>query len=148
MGLMWSLVPSADLVMVIGAGRIGRTDIEAYLAATIANGVRKFGKIIDLKLCELALGRDDLDGVARAMNAYAEDADVGPVALVANTPVNIDLLALLRQRIDPRPVRIFTDIESASEWIASFQGSQIENPIVRQLIQATLSRLYRERTNG
>jgi hypothetical protein len=120
MPLRWSIAHDPDFVLVRGAGRISRPEIEKYLDDTIAEGARGYPKLILLDRGVLALSPADLDGVAERMIRYGRGGAAGPLAMVVTDPLNLDMVVLLKQRIGARPFSIFVDIEEAERWLASF----------------------------
>jgi hypothetical protein len=120
MPLQCYVLPKDKLLMVEGSASVTRSDIESCLESPIAQRVKNFGKLIDLRQCVLDLDRQGLDAIARAIISYADGQDVGPVAMVAASVFNIDMMVLLKQRIGPRPFRIFVNDDLALAWLQSF----------------------------
>ncbi|WP_230553497.1 hypothetical protein [Reyranella aquatilis] len=100
-----------------GEGAIGREDIEGYLLATEIEGTKGHAKLVDIRGGDLVLDRDDLQSVARMLLEYGSDGEAGPVALVVQGTLNIDMAILLKQRVGPRPFRVFADALDARGWL-------------------------------
>lgn len=117
MPLGWTRSDEFGIVTVVGQGDVSRQDIEGYLAASEREGTRFCGKLVDASVGNLSLDRDDLISVARTLVDYSEEVDAGPVALVVQGALNIDMAVLLKQRVGARPFRIFTDALDARDWL-------------------------------
>ena len=123
MPLRLSIYPPPELCAVRGSGSVTRAEIEDYLAETIREGAKGYAKLIDLRAATLELDHDDLETVAQDLVQYGWGERAGPVAMVVATPLTLDMAVLLKQRVGDRPFRIFTDIASATDWLASYQQS-------------------------
>lgn len=117
MPLGWKLSDEFGILIVVGEGDVTRRDIEDYLAATVREGTRAHAKLVDVTACTLVLDRDDLESLARTLLKYGEGGGAGPVAMVVHGALNIDMAVLLKQRVGPRPFRIFTDPLEARGWL-------------------------------
>jgi hypothetical protein len=106
-------------VIVRGLGKVTRRDIAEYLAQTLRDGVKGYGKLILLGDSTMVLTPDELDDVARSLVEYARGETPGPVAFVAGNPLNLDMIVLLKQRVGARPFSIFVDAREAAQWIES-----------------------------
>ena len=126
MPLHWSLLPDPQLCIVTGRGTVTRADIEAYLAATVREGAKAYAKLVDLSGCTLALDHDDLESVARGLVQYGRLERPGPVAIVVDTALNLDMAVLMKQRVRGRPFRIFTTLGAARDWLESYVDSYRE----------------------
>ena len=120
MPLYCSVVNDTRLVIVRGVGRVTRSDIAEYLAETLCDGVKGYGKLILLGDSTMVLTPDELDDVARSLVEYARGETPGPVAFVCGNPLNLDMIVLLKQRVGARPFSIFVDAREAAQWIESF----------------------------
>src|SRR5262245_12522166 len=123
MPLSWSTLPDSRLCIVSGEGTVTRSDIDAYLAGTIARGVKAYAKLVDISACTLALDADDLETVARRLREYGRGDRPGPVAMVVGSALTLDMAVLLKQRVGDRPFRIFTGIGAARSWLTGYQES-------------------------
>jgi hypothetical protein len=123
MPLNWSNLPQSQLCIATGSGAVTRADIEAYLAGTVRQGAAGYAKLVDITACTLALSTDDLERLAQQLIRYGRDQNVGPVAMVVATPLNLDMVVLLKQRVGDRPFRIFTSQMAARSWLTSYGES-------------------------
>lgn len=123
MPLQWSNLPASQLCVVSGRGTVTRGDIEAYLAATIEQGVKAYAKLVDVTDCTMTLSPDDLERVAEALVSYGWGERAGPVAMIVHSALNLDMAVLLKQRVGDRPFRIFTDVGSARTWLSGYRQS-------------------------
>lgn len=119
----WSNLPASRLCVVSGRGTVTRGDIEAYLAATIEQGVKAYAKLVDVTDCTMTLTPDDLERVAGALVSYGWGERAGPVAMIVHSALNLDMAVLLKQRVGDRPFRIFTEVGAARTWLASYRQS-------------------------
>lgn len=117
MPLGWTRGDAFGILTVIGEGDITRQDIEKYLQATVQEGTKAQAKLVDITGGTLALDRDDLESVARMLLEYGSGGGAGPVAMVVQGALNIDMAVLLKQRVGQRPFRIFTDPLEARSWL-------------------------------
>jgi len=123
MSLNWSALPPSRLCIVTGADTVTRADIKAYLDSSIEEGIKSYGKLVDITACTLALDADDLETVADDLIRYGAGEPPGPVAMVVASALNLDMAVLLKQRAGDRPFRIFTSVGAARSWLASYQES-------------------------
>jgi len=121
--LSWSTLPDSQLCIVSGEGMVTRSDIDAYLAATIDEGAKGYAKLVDITACTLALDADDLESVADRLMDYGMGERPGPVAMVVGSALTLDMAVLLKQKAGDRPFRIFTSIGAARSWLKSYQES-------------------------
>lgn len=117
MPLSWTRGDEFGILTVVGEGDISRQDIENYLKATEQEGTKAHAKLVDITVGNLALDRDDLESVARTLLEYGSTGDAGPVAMVVQGALNIDMAVLLKQRVGARPFRVFTNPLDARGWL-------------------------------
>jgi hypothetical protein len=117
MPLGWTRGDEFGILTIIGEGDITRQDIENYLLATVREGTKAHAKLVDVTIGNLALDRDDLESVARTLLEYGLGGGAGPVAMVVQGALNIDMAVLLKQRVGQRPFRIFTNPLDARGWL-------------------------------
>jgi hypothetical protein len=120
MPLYCSMVNESRLVIVRGLGKVTRSDIAEYLAQTLREGVKAYGKLILMGDSTMVLTSEELDEVADSLVAYARGQKPGPVAFVAGNPINLDMIVLLKQRVGGRPFSIFIDAREAAQWLEGF----------------------------
>lgn len=113
-------VNGPEVVEVRGVGKVTRSDIEQYLAETIAEGLKGHAKLILLGVSTLSLSPADLDAVAERLVDYGRGERPGPVAIVAGNALNLDMAVLLKQRVGNRPFSIFVDAREAVRWLGDF----------------------------
>jgi hypothetical protein len=126
MPVHWSLLPDSQLCFVTGRGKVTRADIEAYVAGTIREGAKGYAKLVDMTACTLALDHDDLESVAHGLVQYGRGERPGPVAIIVDTALNLDMAVLVKQRVGDRPFRIFTGLAAARSWLDSYRDSYSE----------------------
>ena len=141
MPLSWSTLPGSQLCIVSGEGMVTRSDIDAYLAATIDEGAKGYAKLVDITACTLALDADDLESVADRLMDYGMGERPGPVAMVVGSALTLDMAVLLKQKAGDRPFRIFTSVGAARSWLKSYQESY--DPQVLSTGISTRSRFLR-----
>ncbi len=123
MPLNWSTLSASQLCIVTGEATVTRADIDAYLTRTIRDGTDGYAKLVDITACALALDVDDLEAVADRLVRYGRNGPPGPVAMVVDSALNLDMAVLLKQRVGDRPFRIFTSVGAARRWLATYQES-------------------------
>ena len=121
MSLSLSIQRNAQLCVATGQGAVTRKDIETYLARSVQEGAKGFAKLVDLTRCILALDGDDIEILADGLMLYGQGDQPGPVALVVDTALNLDMAVLLKQRVGARPFRIFTTAAAARFWLTSYR---------------------------
>lgn len=129
MPLDWTRGDAFGILTVVGQGDITRLDIENYLQATVREGTKAHAKLVDITVGNLALDRDDLESVARTLLDYGLGGGAGPVAMVVQGALNIDMAVLLKQRVGARPFRIFTDPREARGWLMAPVRPVAVNPL-------------------
>ena len=65
---------------------------------------------------------DDARCVSR-LTIQVQTDRTGPVAMIVSNALNLDMAVLMKQRVGDRPFRIFTDIDAARAWLASYHES-------------------------
>jgi hypothetical protein len=113
------------LVIVRGLGKVTRSDIAEYLAQTLRDRVKGYGKLILMGDSTMVQTSEELDDVANSLVAYARGEVPGPVAFVAGNPMNLDMIVLLKQRVGGRPFSIFIDAREAAQWLESFSQPNV-----------------------
>jgi hypothetical protein len=126
MPVHWSLLPGSQLCVVTGRGMVTCADIEAYVAGTIREGAKGYAKLVDMTGCTLVLDHDDLESVAHNLVQYGWGERPGPVAIIVDTALNLDMAVLVKQRVGDRPFRIFTGLAAARSWLESYLDSSRE----------------------
>jgi hypothetical protein len=117
MPLGWTRSDQFGILTVVGEGDITRQDVEAYLQATEREGTKGHAKLVDLTAANLVLDRADLEAVADTLLRYGSDGEAGPVAMVVQGVLNIDMAVMLKQRVGSRPFRVFADALQARGWL-------------------------------
>ena len=135
MPLRWVRSDEFGILTVVGQGDIGRQDIEDYLGATVREATKTDAKLVDLTVGHLTLDRDDLQSVAEMLVQYGADGAAGPVAMVVQGALNIDMAVLLKQRVGARPFRVFTNTLDARGWLMTFRVSSAEAGAVWPMAQ-------------
>lgn len=135
MPLRWVRSDEFGILTVVGQGDIGRQDIEDYLGATVRQATKTDAKLVDLTVGHLTLDRDDLQSVAEMLVQYGADGAAGPVAMVVQGALNIDMAVLLKQRVGARPSRVFTNTLDARGWLMTFRVSSAEAGAVWPMAQ-------------
>lgn len=135
MPLRWMRSDEFGILTVVGQGNINRHDIEGYLGATVREGTKTHAKLVDLTVGNLTLDRDDLQSVAEMLVEYGADGAAGPVAMVVQGALNIDMAVLLKQRVGARPSRVFTNTLDARGWLMTFRVSSAEAGAVWPMAQ-------------
>jgi hypothetical protein len=128
MPLRWMRSDEFGILTVVGQGDVNRSDIEDYLNATVREGTKSHAKLVDLIVGNLTLDRDDLQSVADTLVAYGAGGDAGPVAMVVQGALNIDMAVLLKQRVGARPFRVFTSPLEARSWLMTFRAAPAAEP--------------------
>jgi hypothetical protein len=123
MPLSWFSRPRSQLCIATGNGAVTRADIESYLAGTERQGATGYEKLVDITACTLTLSTDDLEQLSQRLIRYGRDHQAGPVAMIVATPLNLDMVVLLKQRVGDRPFRIFTSALAARSWLAGYGES-------------------------
>jgi hypothetical protein len=117
MPIHWTINHSDRLVVAICQDEVTRMDIEDYLDKVVVADALPYAKIFDTTDGALVLSDEDMMTLGARIRAYAGISHIGPLALVAASPENVDRARLFVTLADAnRPVRIFSKLSAASRW--------------------------------
>ena len=119
MPLSWDIIHDEQLVTLRTEGGLSFADLTAYLEAVSAGGGTSYRKLCDAREGYCDMTERELTSYHGAVAVYATLEPLGPQAVVlteASARAFEPVLRMLFIRRD-RDLRIFTDIETAREWL-------------------------------
>lgn len=121
MPLSWKIIHDEQLVALKTDGALRFDDVTAYLEAVSAEGAIGYRKLCDARDGYSDMTERELTSYLGAVAGYASVTPPGPQALVlteASARAHEPMLRMLFLNRD-RDLRMFTDIETAREWLCS-----------------------------
>ena len=118
MPIHWTISKPTKLVVAVCKDTVTRRDIEGYLDAVVVADLLSYRKIFDLTQAQVDLPDDDMMALGARIRAYATTGSLGPLAIVASTPESYERAHLFAALADARrPIRIFTELHIARQWL-------------------------------
>jgi hypothetical protein len=118
MPIQWTISHPHRLVVAVCKDAVSRTDIEDYLDNVVVTDTLPYRKIFDMTHAELVLDDDDMMALGARIRAYADLANLGPLALVASSPESYERARLFAVLADARrPLKIFSELHKARQWL-------------------------------
>lgn len=94
------------------------TDVQPYIDAVAREGAHGYRKIFDVTHAPDALGRDNLQEIARQVRALGETYRIGPLAIVAASDKSYDQARYYAAEASvDRPLTIFRELHLARQWL-------------------------------
>jgi hypothetical protein len=118
MPLHWTISHPSKLVLAVAKGIVQPPEVHHYFEAITAGGARPYRKMFNLTHMESVFDADTLRGFASAVRANAANNPVGPIALVARSPIGQQQAEIFAKAatID-RPLKIFVEEHEARRWL-------------------------------
>ncbi len=99
------------------------TDVQPYIDAVAREGAHGYRKIFDVTHAPEALGRDNLQKIARQVRALGETYRIGPLAIVAASDESYELARYYADQASvDRPLKIFRELHVARQWLDGSAG--------------------------
>ena len=107
------------MVTASGQGQIVLGEVQQALMAVMKENAIAYAKLIDLSFAPLTPRHAGIRAMADRMNEFNRGKTVGPLAIVLTSELAKEMLELFDSLVDAdRPLRIFTEAESARAWLA------------------------------
>jgi hypothetical protein len=118
MPIQWTISHPNRLVVAVCRDTVSRTDIEGYLDDVVVMDTLPYRKIFDMTHAVMVLSDDDMMALGARIRAYADLANLGPLALVASSPESYERARLFAVLADARrPLKIFSELHKARQWL-------------------------------
>lgn len=128
MPVHWTISHPSRLVMAVTKGCVSVSDIEKYFAGVTAEGAMAYAKIFEIThtpdalspdaLSPDALSNESLSALGQRVVFYAQNGQVGPLAIVATSDAAYEKAAVFAAAAKvSRPLMIFRELHDARRWI-------------------------------
>ena len=118
MPLQWSVSHPSRLVLIVAKGEVQAQEMVELLAALDRDKARPYRKICDISGLESRFADDQIHALASAVRSREEATEVGPIAVVANTPEVARMARLFIEAAEKeRPIRLFDEQHLARRWL-------------------------------
>ena len=118
MPLQWSVSHPARLVLIVAKGEVQAGEMVELLAGLDRDKARPYRKICDISGLESRFSDDEIQALASAVRSREEATEVGPLAVVANTPEVARMAQLFIEAAEmERPIQLFDEQHLARRWL-------------------------------
>jgi hypothetical protein len=118
MPVHWTISHANRLVVAVTKDEVGTNDIEQYFAGVTAEGAMAYRKIFEITHTPQALNADNLKALGQRVVYYAQNGQIGPVAIVAASDESYAQAQIFAQAAQVRrPLQIFRELHSARRWL-------------------------------
>lgn len=118
MPVHWTISHGSRLVVAVAKGDLRASDIEQYFAGVTADGAMGYRKIFEITHTPMALSEENLKTLGQRVIHYAQNGQVGPVAIVAASDESYAQAEIFaKAAAAPRPLRIFRELHVARRWL-------------------------------
>jgi hypothetical protein len=118
MPLQWSVSHPSRLVLIVAKGEVQAQEMVELLAGLDRDKARPYRKICDISGLESRFSDDQIHALASAVRSREEATEVGPIAVVANTPEVARMAQLFIEAAEmERPIQLFDEQHLARRWL-------------------------------
>lgn len=118
MPVHWTISHGNRLVVAVAKGEVGVSDIEQYFTGITLDGAMGYAKIFEITHTPHALTEENLKALGQRVVLYAENGQVGPVAIVAASDESYAQAEIFaRAATASRPLQIFREMHVARRWL-------------------------------
>jgi hypothetical protein len=118
MPLQWSVSHPSRLVLIVAKGEVQAQEMVELLAGLDRDKARPYRKICDISGLESRFPDDQIHALASAVRSREEATEVGPIAVVANTPEVARMAQLFIEAAEmERPIQLFDEQHLARRWL-------------------------------
>ena len=118
MPLQWSVSHSSRLVLIVAKGEVQAQEMVELLAGLDRDKARPYRKICDISGLESRFSDDQVHALAAAVRSREQATEVGPIAVVANTPEVARMAQLFIEAAEmERPIQLFDEQHLARRWL-------------------------------
>ena len=118
MPVHWTISHATRLVVAVTKDDVGPQDIEQYFAGVTAEDAMSYRKIFEITHTPLALNPDNLRMLGQRVVYYAQNGQIGPVAIVAASDESYAQAQIFAQAANvSRPLQIFRELHTARRWL-------------------------------
>jgi hypothetical protein len=123
MPVHWTISHASRLVVAVAKGDVRAGDIEQYFAGVTAEGAMGYRKIFEITHTPKALSEENLKALGQRVVYYAQNGQVGPVAIVAASDESFaQAETFARAAAAARPLQIFRELHVARRWLDEQQA--------------------------
>ena len=118
MPVHWTISHANRLVVAVTKDDVDSKDIEQYFAGVTAEDAMSYRKIFEITHTPLALNADNLKTLGQRVVYYAQNGQIGPVAIVAASDESYAQAQIFAQAANVRrPLQIFRELHAARRWL-------------------------------
>jgi hypothetical protein len=118
MPVHWTISHPNRLVVAVTKDEVDAKDIEQYFAGVTAEDAMSYRKIFEITHTPLALNADNLKTLGQRVVYYAQNGQIGPVAIVAASDESYAQAQIFAQAANVRrPLQIFRELHAARRWL-------------------------------
>jgi hypothetical protein len=118
MPVHWTISHANRLVVAVTKDDVDSKDIEQYFAGVTAEDAMSYRKIFEITHTPLALNADNLKTLGQRVVYYAQNGQIGPVAIVAASDESYAQAQIFAQAANvSRPLQIFRELHAARRWL-------------------------------
>lgn len=118
MPVHWTISHPARLVVAVAKDEVKVDDIEQYFAGVTAEGAMAYRKIFEITATPMALSHQNLQALGQRIVLYAQNGQIGPLALVASSDESYAQAQVFAEAAKvSRPLQIFRELHTARRWL-------------------------------
>jgi hypothetical protein len=127
MPVHWTVSHANRLVVAVTKDSVGVSDIEKYFTGVTTEGGMGYRKIFEITHTPEALSEDNLKALGQRIMLYAQNGQVGPVAIVAASDESFAKASTFAEAAKARrPIQIFREMHVARRWLDEQDASDPE----------------------
>jgi hypothetical protein len=121
MTLRWKIDHDERLVTLKTSDELGFHELDAYLHDVANERALPFRKLWDAREGRTVLGEDEIDSYVATISRFMRWQPLGPYAVVVGPDQGLAHDRILSQLLltRKRPIRLFSDIVEAQDWLRS-----------------------------
>jgi hypothetical protein len=118
MPVHWTISHANRLVVAVTKDEVDARDIEQYFAGVTAEDAMSYRKIFEITHTPMALNADNLKTLGQRVVYYAQNGQIGPVAIVAASDESFAQAQIFAGAANVRrPLQIFRELHAARRWL-------------------------------
>src|SRR5476651_309931 len=118
MPVHWTISHPNRLVVAVTKDEVDAKDIEQYFAGVTAEDAMSYRKIFEITHTPQALNEANLKMLGQRVVYYAQNGQIGPVAIVAASDESYAQAQIFAQAAQvSRPLQVFRELHAARRWL-------------------------------
>jgi hypothetical protein len=132
MPISYSISHAAKMVVASGEGQISVGELQEGLMAVMRENAIPYAKLIDMTFAPLTIRSAGIRAAAERMKEFNKGRTVGPLAVVVASELAKEVIELFDSLVAAdRPMKIFTDVDSARAWLRDLGYPADERAVAR-----------------